>query len=248
MSLRTFVATLLPHLRGLRLEQAFIADVGLTLVLATTRRTACCPLCSRRSRGIHSRYQRTLADLPWGGHSVTLRVEVRRFFCRNRRCARVIFAERLPELTAPHARRTNAQHALLLDVACALGGQPGARLAVRHGVDTSRATLLRLVHRAPLPPVGRPRVLGVDDWSQRRGRTYGTILIDADQRRPIELLPDRTAATLASWHVAHSSVEVVTRDRSTAYAEGATRGAPNAQQVADKFHLVDDLGDVVEQV
>src|SRR6266487_848264 len=120
--------------------------------------------------------------------------------------------------------------------------------ALRHGVATSRATLLRLVHRAPLPPVGRPRVLGVDDWSQRRGRTYGTILIDADQRRPVELLPDRTAATLASWHVAHSSVEVVTRDRSTAYAEGATRGAPNAQQVADKFHLVDDLGDVVEQV
>jgi transposase len=248
MSLRMFVATVLPHLRGLRLDQAFMVDAGLNLVLATTRRTASCPLCSRRSHRVHSRYQRMLADLPWGGHSVTLRVEVRRFFCSNRRCARAIFAERLPDLAAPHARRTNAQHALLLDVACALGGQPGARLAVRHGVATSRATLLRLVHRAPLPPVGMPRVLGVDDWSQRRGRTFGTILVDADQRRPIELLPDRTAATLASWLVAHPSVEVVTRDRSTAYAEGATRGTPNAQQVADRFHVVDDLGDAIERV
>jgi transposase len=104
------------------------------------------------------------------------------------------------------------------------------------------------VHQAPLPPVGTPRVLGVDDWSQRRGRTYGTLLIDADRRRPIDLLPDRTAATLASWLAAHPSVEVVTRDRSTAYAEGATRGAPNAQQVADRFHLLDDLGDAVERV
>ncbi|HEV7662686.1 MAG TPA: transposase family protein, partial [Chloroflexota bacterium] len=129
MSLRMFIATLLPQLHGLHVDQASITDAGLTLVLATTRRTACCPLCSRRSARIHSRYQRTLADLPWGGHSVTLRVEVRRFFCSNRRCARAIFAERLPELAAPHARRTNAQHALLLDVACALGGQPGARLA-----------------------------------------------------------------------------------------------------------------------
>jgi transposase len=243
-----FLRALLPHLRGLHLESVFLADTDLTLVLTTTRRTAQCPLCSRRSTSVHSRYQRTLADLPWGGRSVILRVEVRRFFCRNRRCARAIFAERLPELAAPRARRTNAQHALLLDIACALGGRPGARLALRHGVATSRATLLRLVYRAPLPPVGMPCVLGVDDWSQRRGRTYGTILIDADRHRPIDLLPDRTAATLASWLEAHPSVKVVTRDRSTAYAEGATRGAPNAQQVADKFHLFDDLGDAVERV
>jgi hypothetical protein len=106
--------------------------------------------------------------------------------------------------------------------------------------------LLRLIHRAPLPAVGTPRVVGVDDWSQRRGQRYGTILVDADRRRPIELLPDRTAASLAEWLQVHPSVEIVTRDRSTAYAEGATRGAPHAVQVADRFHVVDDLGDAVE--
>ncbi|MDQ6672013.1 MAG: ISL3 family transposase [Chloroflexota bacterium] len=238
----------LPHLRGLRLECVFVAESGLTLGLTTTRRTAHCPLCSRRSRGVHSRYQRTLADVPWGGRSVVLHVQVRRFFCRNRRCPRAIFAERLPQLVTPRARRTLAQHALLLDLACALGGQPGARLARRHGLQTSGATLLRLIARAPLPPVGAPRVVGVDDWSQRRGHTYGTILVDADQRRPIELLPDRTADTLASWLEIHPSIELVTRDRSTAYAEGAARGAPQAVQVADRFHVIDDLGEAVEQV
>ena len=143
-----FVHALLPHLRGLRLECVFVAESGLTLDLTTTRLTAHCPLCSRRSRGVHSRYQRTLADLPWGGRTVVLHVQVRRFCCRNRRCPRAIFAERLPQLVMPRARRTLAQHALLLDLACALGGQPGARLARRHGLLTSRATSLRLIARA----------------------------------------------------------------------------------------------------
>jgi len=179
---------------------------------------------------------------------VVLDIQVRRFFCGNRRCRRVIFAERLPQLVAPHGRRTLAQHTLLLDLACALGGQAGARLARRQGLHTSRATLLRLIARAPLPPVGTPRVLGVDDWSQRRGRTYGTILVDEEQRRPIELLQDRTAATLAGWLEAHPSIQVLTRDRSTAYAEGAARGARQAVQVADRFHVIDDLGEVVEKI
>src|SRR5262252_7383662 len=117
-------------------------------------------------------------------------------------------------LVAPRGRRTHASHALVLDIACALGGQVGARLAARQGLPASRATLLRLVPRAPLPAVGSPRVLGVDDWSQRRGHTYGTILVDADQRRPVDLLPDRTATSLADWLHAHPSVEIVTRDRS----------------------------------
>jgi transposase len=202
----TLLHRLLPHLRGLRLEYVCVADAGLSLGLATTRRTGHCPLCSRRSRRVHSRYQRTLADLPWAGRSVVLHVQVRRFFCRNRRCPRAIFAEPLPQLVTPRARRTLAQHRLLLDLACALGGQAGARLATRHGLPTSRATLLRLIGRAPLPPVGTPRVVGVDDWSQRRGLTYGTILVDADQRRPIELLRDRTAATLGSWLATHPGI------------------------------------------
>ena len=230
--------TLLSHLRGLRLERVFITETGVTLSLSTARRTAPCPGCSRRSRRVHSRYLRTVADLPWAGRSISLRVQVRRFFCRSRRCPRAIFAERLPALVAPRARRTCALQALLLDIACALGGQAGARFAARQGMPTSRATLLRLVHQAPLPAVGSPRVLGVDDWSQQRGHTYGTILVDAEQRRPVELLPDRTATSLAEWLQAYPSIEVVTRDRSATYAEGAARGAPQAIQVADRFQAM----------
>jgi transposase len=248
VSVTTLVFTLLSHLRGLRLEHVLVADTGLSLSLSTTRRTAQCPLCSRRSRRVHSRYLRTIADLPWAGRSIILRVQVRRFFCRNRHCPRAIFAERLPTLVAPRARRTCGLQALLLDIACALGGQAGARLAARQGMPTSRATLLRLVHQAPLPAVGSPRVLGVDDWSQRRGHTYGTILVDAEQRRPVDLLPDRTATSLAEWLQAHPTIEVVTRDRSPTYAEGAARGAPQAVHVADRFHVLDDLGDAVERV
>jgi transposase len=246
--LTTFLFALLSQLRGFRLERIRIAEEGVIVELSSTRRTARCPLCSRRSHRVHSRYERTLADLPWAHRSVTLHLHVRRFFCPKRRCPRRIFAEQRPELAAPRGRRTQALQSRLLDLACAVGGQAGARLASRQGVLTSRATLLRLVHRAPLPTVGSPRVLGVDDWSQRRGHTYGTILVDADRRRPVELLPDRTATSLAHWLHAHPSVESITRDRSTTYAEGASRGAPDAVQVADRFHLIDDLGDAVERV
>ena len=247
MHLRTFLFALLPQLRSFRLERVLIVDQGVTLELTSTRRTASCPLCSRRSHRVHSRYERTLADLPWAGQSVTLRLHVRRFFCRNRRCSRRIFAEQQPALVAPRGRRTQALQSRLLDLACVLGGQAGARLARRDGVRTSRATLLRLLEQAPLPAAGMPRVLGVDDWSQRRGHSYGTMLVDADRRRPIDLLPDRTAASLATWLEAHPSVEVLTRDRSASYAEGAARGAPQALQVADRFHVIDDLGDAIER-
>jgi transposase len=223
-------------------------EQGVMLELTSVRRTASCSFCSRRSHRVHSRYERTMADLPWAGQGVTLRLHVRRFFCGNRRCPRRIFAEQRPAVVAPRARRTRALNRRLLDLVCAVGGQAGVRLAQRRGVRTSRATLLRLVQRAALPWVGTPRVVGVDDWSQRRGRSYSTILVDADRRRPVELLPDRTAASLAEWLQAHPSVEIVTHDRSTAYTEGAAHGAPQAVQVADRFHLLDDLGDAVERV
>lgn len=126
----------------------------------------------------------------------------------------------------------------------AVGGLSGARLLATLGIAVSGDTLRRLVGAVPVPPVATPRVLGVDDWSIRKGHTYGTILVDLEARRPVNLLPDRSAAGLK----AHPGVAIVARDRGGAHADGARQGAPDAVQVADRWHLFANLGDVLERV
>lgn len=240
--------SLLPQLHGFRIDTIAHEAERLVISVTATRRTAPCSACGRRSTQIHSRYRRTLADLPIAGQPTTLQLHVRRFRCRARRCPQRIFAERLPTLTTVRGRRTTGQRCALTAIGFALGGNPGSRLAQRLALPASRATLLRLVRAAPEPEQAAPRILGVDDWALRKGRRYGTILVDLEAHRPVDLLDERTATTLATWLAEHRQPAVISRDRAGAYADGARQGAPDAVQVADRFHLLCNAGDALERL
>jgi len=197
---------------------------------------------------IHSYYLRAPQDLPSSGLSVHLRLRLRRFRCQNEDCPRHTFAERLPELVAVSAQRTVRLTRLLQAFSIALSGEAGARLLADVGVPTSADTLLRLVKHSQLPVTETPKAIGVDDFALRRGQTYGTIIVDLSTHRPIDLLTGRTAETLSQWLVEHPGVEFISRDRSSEYMRGAAEGAPQAQQVLDRWHVLKNVREVVQRI
>ena len=239
--------TLLCSLPGCDVDRVVRDLDRLVIVARRRRRHGRCPSCGVLSSAVHSRYERRPDDLPSFGQAVLLRLRIRRFYCRHPGCPRRTFAERLPRLLPPRARRTRRLARAQAKVGLALGGEAGARLLSHLAMPISPDTVLRLVRRMPLPRMDEPRVVGIDDWAIRKGRSYGTIIVDLERRRPLDLLPDRSGSSLAAWLRRHPRVAVVARDRSTEYTRAMTAAAPGALQVADRWHLLLNMRQAVER-
>lgn len=232
---------------SLQLQRLEVEGNHVSLFASTTTKAATCPICGGASERVHSHYSRTISDLPWHGTPVTLYLRIRRFFCVQHGCRRVIFAERIPEVAGNYARKTDRLESALSAVGFALGGEAGSRLAEELGLISSPDTLLRRIRSTPLPDTARVRALGVDDWAFRRGSSSGTILVDLERRRPIDLLEGSQASTFAEWLRSHPEVEFISRDRGGAYADAAREAAPEAVQVLDRWHLLKNLSEHLER-
>lgn len=206
-----------------------------------------CPECGQWSDRVHSFYNRSVQDVPLCSVAVVLRIRARKFFCDNTACQRRVFVEQFGGFLAPSQRKTARLNELITQIGFSLGGNPGATFCRHLGISVGKDTLLRRVKETPILNDRTVEVVGIDDWAYLRGQRYGTIVVDLESRTLVDLLPDRSVVTVANWLKAHPGIQVVSRDRAGIYADAIRQGLPCAIQVADRWHLLKNLGDTVER-
>jgi transposase len=242
------LASILHFPTGITITSVHPSPTELVIRVACQALSMPCPECHQPSTRIHGNYERTVADLPCAGRNVVLFLTVRKFVCTMPTCSRKIFTERLPGLVSSSARMTPRLIALVQSLGFVAGGQMGTRQADRTGIATTPSTLLRHLMQVPAPALRAVRVIGVDDFAWKKRFTYGTIVVDLERRKIIDVLADRESATVEAWFKAHPEIDVVSRDRGKEFAKAATLGAPQAQQVVDRFHIVKNLGEVLREI
>lgn len=238
----------LPDTHSLRFEELEIEANTILVKVISAVGEATCPYCQMPANWTHSRYIRTLDDLPCGERRVQVQWKTRRFFCDNHTYSHFTFCERLPGVAGFYARKTKRLQDKQIQIGFEFGGETGKRLANLLNISISGDQILRFVHSKSERNFPTPRVLGVDDWAIRKGKTYGTILVDLEKRQVVDLLPDRKPETLAAWLLAHPGIEIISRDRGKEYIEGIVSTDQEFIEVADRFHLLKNMVEMLQRL
>ncbi|MFC2090778.1 ISL3 family transposase [Bacteroidota bacterium] len=229
----------------LKLKKIEYSDNTIRIYATIKSRRSKCPICGKYSNRVHDYYIRTISDLPVFQNRTVIHLKTRKFKCGNARCDRRVFSEQTPAILR-YSRRTNRASRILDSFAIELTGRLGSIMSKKLSIPVSSSTITRIAHSQALSEIKQPKVLGVDDWAYRKGVSYGTILIDMETSKPIDLLPSRDGQVLKDWLLKYNDVKIITRDRASSYAAAVNEACPDAIQIADRFHILMNLSDALD--